>query len=310
MDKLNLLKLFISVVDLGNFTSAANQLGQSPSTISKAIARLEQNLGVRLIHRTTRQVKLTEAGFNYLNTAREVVDILKNSEEQLAQSTSSPSGTLRVNLPLSFGQHYIAPLMPEFCRLYPEVKLDLSFSDEYTDILESGMDIAVRSGKLNDSNLIARRLCPIDLGMFASPEYLREKGRPDSVEQLNEHKWIMYRFKQSGRLLTMVMTFNGQQIEINPEYQITVDNGYAMATLASLGAGIAYMPHYLARDLVQEGKLVLVSQPQRNPEQAVYLYYPCRDFVPAKVKVFIDYVVEKLEEQGESMNSSWMYRSG
>ncbi|MCF9330034.1 LysR family transcriptional regulator [Vibrio parahaemolyticus] len=306
MDKLNLLKLYVSVVEQGNFTAVANQLGQSPSTISKAISRLEQDLGVRLINRTTRKVQLTEAGFSYLETARNVITTLKSSEEQLAQSIASPSGTLRVSLPLSFGQHYIAPLIPEFCHLYPDVKLDMSFSDEYTDILENGTDIAIRSGKLNDSNLIARRLCPIDMGMFASPEYIKEFGTPDHVEVLCQHKWILYRFKQSGRLLPLSMSFNGQSVEINPKHQVTVDNGYAMAVLASLGAGIAYMPHYLARDLVYEGKLVLVSEPQRTEDQAVYLYYPSREFVPAKVKVFIEYIFQKLKEQGETINSSWM----
>ncbi|MHC6803030.1 LysR family transcriptional regulator, partial [Vibrio antiquarius] len=306
MDKLSLIKLFVSVVDLGNFTAVANQLGQSPSTVSKAIARLEQDLGVRLVHRTTRQLQLTEAGFNYLETAREVINLLKSSEEQLHQSIASPFGTLRVSLPLSFGQNYITPLIPEFCERYPEVKLDLSFSDEYTSILESGMDVAIRSGRLNDSNLIARRLCPIDMGMFASPEYIKKFGRPQSVEALNQHKWIMYRYKQSGRLLTLTMPLDGQLVEFSPTHQVTVDNGYAMASLASLGAGIALMPQYLARDLVQQGKLMLVSEPQRTDGQGVYIYYPSRKFVPAKVKVFIDYIIRKLDEQGEAINSSWM----
>ncbi|EGR2744558.1 LysR family transcriptional regulator [Vibrio parahaemolyticus] len=308
MDKLNLIKLFVSVVEHGSFTAVANQSGQSPSTISKAITRLEQNLGVRLVHRTTRQFQLTEAGLKYLDTAREVIALLKSTEEQLSLSTLSPTGTLKVSLPLSFGQYYIAPLIPEFCQKYPEVKLDLSFSDEYTDIVDSGMDIAIRSGKLNDSNLIARRLCPIDMGMFASPQYLREFGWPDSPDSLSQHRWILYRFRQSGRLLNLVMTLNGEVQRIEPYHQVTVDNGYVMATLASLGTGIAYMPHYLARNLVREGKLILVSKPQRTEDQAVYIYYPSRDFVPAKVKVFIEFIAHKLEEQGETVNSSWMHK--
>lgn len=306
MDKLNLLQLFVSLVEHGSFVAVANQSGQSPSTISKAITRLEKSLGVRLLHRTTRQLQLTEAGANYLQTAREVLALLKNGEAQLAQSSIAPTGTLKVSLPLSFGQHYIVPLLPEFCQRYPDIKLDLSFSDEYTDIVEGGIDIAVRSGKLNDSSLIARRLCPIDMGMFASPSYLAQFGRPNAPEQLNQHRWILYRFRQSGRILGITYPQNDQAVEIQPDYQIIVDNGYALAQLASQGVGIALMPHFLARDLVREGKLTLISPPQRTPDQAVYLYYLSRDYMPVKVKVFIEYLVQMLEDQGETAHSSWM----
>ncbi len=306
MDKLNLLQLFVSLVEHGSFVAVANQSGQSPSTISKAISRLEKDLGVRLLHRTTRQLQLTEAGINYLQTAREVISLLKNSEGQLAQSSVAPTGTLKVSLPLSFGQHYVVPLLPEFCQRYPDIKLELSFSDEYTDIVEAGMDIAIRSGKLDDSRLIARQLCPIDMGIFASPTYLDKFGRPESPDQFAKHRWISYRFRQSGRRLGIVYPKGDQEVEILPEHQVIVDNGEALAQLVTLGVGLAFMPHFLVRDLVKEGKLTLISPPWRTPNQAVYLYYLSRDYMPAKVRGFIEFIVQQLEAQGESAYTSWM----
>ncbi|QUM80205.1 LysR family transcriptional regulator [Moritella sp. 5] len=308
MDKLNLLQLFVSLAEHGSFVAVANQSGQSPSTISKAISRLEKNLGVRLLHRTTRQLQLTEAGRNYLQTAREVISLLNNCEGQLAQNVVAPAGTLKVNLPLSFGKLYVVPLIPGFCQKYQDIKLELSFSDEYTNIVDSGIDIAVRSGKLDDSSLIARRLCPIDMGIFASPSYIEQFGRPDSPEQLTKHRWILYRFRQSGRILEITSGKNSQMVEVQPDYQIVVDNGDVMAQLACQGAGLAFMPHFLARDLVKEGKLILISPPQRNPEQAVYLYYLSRDYMPVKVRVFIEYIVQQLEAQEETAYTTWMDR--
>ncbi|PMK03235.1 LysR family transcriptional regulator [Vibrio sp. 10N.261.55.A7] len=306
MDKLNLLQLFVSLVENGSFVGVANQSGQSPSTVSKAIARLEKDLGVRLLHRTTRQLQLTEAGSHYLQTARDVLSLIDSSERELAQSSLSPSGTLKVSLPLSFGKLYVVPLIPDFCDKYPDINIELSFSDEYTNIVDSGTDIAIRSGRLDDSNLIARQLCPIDMGIFASPSYLEQFGTPISAEQLASHRWIVYRFRQSGRLLEICSSKDEEIFSVDPDYQIIVDNGDAMARLACQGAGLAFMPHFIARDLVQNGELTLISPPQRKSEQAVYLYYLSRDYMPAKVRVFIEYIVEQLEKQGETAYKTWM----
>ena len=306
MDKINLLQLFVSLAEQGSFVAVANQSGQSPSTISKAITRLEKDLGVRLLHRTTRQLQLTEAGESYLQTAREVLSLLQNTESKLTQNISTPTGTLKINLPMSFGQLYVVPLLPEFCQQYPDIKLELSFSDDYTDIVESGIDIAIRSGKLNDSRLIARRICPMDMGIFASPDHLAKFGTPTTPAEFEQHNWIKYRFKQSGRILTIMLPQAEQIVELDPKSYVLVDDGNALAQLTSRGTGLAFMPHFLVRDLVQEGKLTLISSPWRNPEQAVYLYYLSRDYLPAKVRLFIEYIVQKLASQGESAHASWM----
>lgn len=306
MDKINLLQLFVALADRGSFVAVANQSGQSPSTISKAITRLEKDLGVRLFHRTTRQLKLTEAGDSYLQTTREVLSLLKNTESKLTQNKAAPTGTLKVNLPMSFGQLYVVPLLPDFSQQYPDIKLNLSFSDDYTDIVESGVDIAIRSGKLNDSRLIARRICPMDMGIFASPNYLAKFGTPTTPTEFEQHNWVKYRFKQSGHILTITLPLAEQTVELDPKSFVLVDDGNALAQLTSQGTGLAFMPHFLVRDLVKAGKLTLISPPWRNPEQAVYLYYLSRDHLPAKVRLFIEYIVQKLESQGESAHTSWM----
>ncbi len=306
MDKLNLLKLFIASAESSSFVGAAKQFGIAPSTVSKAVSRLENSLGVRLLHRTTRQIKLTEEGKEYLETARQVILQLDRGEAFIQKRKEKPQGTLKINLPLSFGQRYILPLMPKFKESYPDILLELSFSDEYVDLVEGGIDLAFRSGTMENSQLIARKICPIDFAIFASDDYLDKFDPPRSPADFEEHDWIGFKFKQTGRMLDVHLASDGTLKLLSVKPTILVDNGEAAAELTVQGMGLCYLPHFLARDLVRGKKLTLVSTPHRSPDQAVSLFYVSRDFLPAKTRVFITFIQEELRQQGETAHSTWL----
>lgn len=304
MDKLSLLKLFVSAVDQGGFAAAANHLGLSASTVSKGMARLEDNLNVKLFHRSTRQVHLTDAGCRYLVTARRIALELEQCEQELQQTNELPCGKVKVSLPVSYGRLYIMPLLQEFVELYPEIELDISFNDSYVDILEQSIDLTIRTGKLDDQRLVARKLSPIDFIICASPDYIAAKGLPSSASEYVQHSWIRFKYRQSGRLMPITVD-EGQGIEgYDPGRQFIVDDGEALAELCAQGLGLTQLPHFIARDWLKAKTIVPISPFIRSSE-GVYCIYPKREFLPAKVKVLIEYVMMKIEQGGESTYHTW-----
>lgn len=303
MDKFNLLRQFICVVDQGGFAAAAKELGQSPSTISKSIAKLESHLAFKLFYRTTRQVHLTTAGSEYLRSVRKTLHTIEETELSLRKGNDEHRGVLQVNLPVSYGRLYILPLIAKFNQRYPDINLKLSFNDRYVDLLEKGVDLAIRTGALEETNLIARKISPIDFLICASPEYLQT--HKVTVDNLASHPWIRFKYQQSGRLMPVVFSHSVDIESVDKSQQFIVDDGEALAALCAQGLGLTQLPHFIARDWLRKSQLKLIAPYYRSPTQGVYAIYPEREYLPGKTRAFIDFLVEQMEEDNESAYKTW-----
>lgn len=306
MDKFNAFKMFLATVDHGSFGAAAAALGTDPSTVSKAITRLEEQLMYQLFFRSTRKLQVTEAGKVYVDAVRKLLAELDACENQLMAVNSQPEGVLKVNLPVSYGRLYVLPLLGEFSRRYPDIKLNITFSDKYVDIIEQGIDISIRSGSVSDSRLVARKLSPMDFIICASPAYLQQHEPIRSYDDLCHHKWVRFRYKQTGKVMPISTVNNTGGVDlINPDDSYVVDDGEAMLELCRSGLGITQAPHFLLRNELQNGELIPIFPLLRNENIGVYMLYPKRRFLPRKVSVFIEYIKEAIEIMGETPETTW-----
>ncbi len=303
MDKIRSLRFFVATLDGGSFAAAARAFGTDPSTVSKAIVRLENDLGVQLLLRSTRQLTITPAGQQYATTARRILEDLTACEERLKNQNEDPSGTLKLSVPVSYGRLYIRPMLREFCQRYPNISIDIRFDDAYVDIIEQGVDIAIRSGSVQDSQLIVRQLSPIDFIVCGSKSYLEKYGTPTGPDDFEQHSWIRFRFKQTGKLLPVMMP--GRDPEFDPGRQFIVNDGEAMAEMCVQGLGLAQVPHFIARNWLASGELLPIFKSMRQAGAGVYLLYAKRDYLPLRVKLFNEFISATLEAQGETPRSTW-----
>ena len=306
MDKLNSLQIFCVVAEQGSFANAAKAVGSDPSTISKAIQRLETSLGVQLVQRTTRQIKITQAGQQYLEHVRSMLENLAAHEEEIKAETEEPRGLLKINLPVSYGRLYVQPLIPEFCARYPSLDIEVNYDDAYVDIIEHGYDVSVRSGTLQDKRLVARQLSAMDFVTIAQPGFLAKYGIKRLTEQnATSLPWLRFRFKQSGKLMPIFSVENGvmQPWDVNEKY--IVDDGEALAELCAAGLAITQAPHFIVRNVLQNKSVVPVDKPCTAPGGGVFVMYPKRKYLPARVRLFVEFLKEKIEQAGEGVNGTW-----
>ncbi|WP_213641060.1 LysR family transcriptional regulator [Pseudomonas lalucatii] len=308
MDKLRSLEIFIATCDGGSFAAAARACGSDPSTVSKAIGRLEAQLGLTLFQRSTRQLRITAAGERYADTVRKMLQDLYGCEEELKQINRSPGGTLRISSAVCYGHLYLRPLLRAFCLQYPEIRLELEINDLHVDIIDNDIDVALRTGYVKDSRLVARRLSPMDFLVCASPRYLEEHGAPGCREDFHAHSWIGFRIKETQQLQPIFLPDEtGAYLPYDLERRYLTDDGEAMAYMCADGLGFAQLPHFLAKEGLDSGTLVSLYPYFRPPEpgSGVFAIYPKRDYLPAKVRVFIDFLSGALAERGESANHTW-----
>ena len=306
MDKLKLIHIFVCVADAGSYVAAASRLGLDTSTISKAIARLEQRLHFRLFFRTTRRIRLTPAGTQYLEMARCLLRELEDVEQRLREDNEHPQGVLTLNLPVSYGRLYIMPLLGKFCKLYPDIELSISLDDAYVDLIEQQVDVCIRTGVLSESNVVARKLSPIDFVCCVSPQYLRQCNGQVDLDDASVHPWIRFRYRQSGRLMPIrIVAVDGVR-SIDPRRDIVADDGETMSALCAQGLGLTQVPHFLARPWLEREQLKVIGQYYRSPDEGVYIMYPRREFLPAKSRVFIDFLVTEIESLGETSEYTWV----
>lgn len=306
MDKLRTLNFFIVVSDRGSFIEAAKIFGTSPSTISKAIGRLEKDLGVQLFTRTTRALNITSAGRDYLVTVKKILQELGATESSLRETSESISGHLKINVPVSYGRLYIRPLIAGFCRLYPKIKIELIYDDSYVDIIENSIDVTFRSGTLADNRLIARKLSPIDFLICAPKGYFPENYRITSPMSLLEHQWINFRFKQTGKIMPIMFPNDDNNYqEYFPETICMVNDGEALAGLCADGVGLAQIPHFIARKWILEGKIEALFPPFSSSNDGVFALYSKMDKTPLKVTAFIEYVQQWLTSIDENSQRTW-----
>ena len=293
LDRLTGMQVFARVASLGSLSAAARALGMSPTMATKHVAALEERLGVRLLLRTTRKLTLTEAGRRYLESIERILAEVEEADATAAAERAEARGTLRVNAPLSFGLHEIAPLMPEFARLHPAVVVDLGLSDRFVDLVEEGWDLAIRIGRMLDSSMVARRLASCRMAVCGSPDYLAAHGRPNSVKQLAAHNCLSY---------TLSRTQTGGRWLFGPDGQVGVpvagnlraNNGDVLVAAAVAGQGLIYEPTFLLSEALKDGRLIAIALDELCIElPGIYAVHPAGRLPPAKVRAFVDFLAQR-----------------
>jgi DNA-binding transcriptional LysR family regulator len=292
-DRLNGITTFVQAVESGSFALAAKRMQVSRSAVAKTIARLEQRLGVRLFHRTTRSQSLTEDGQAYYERCVRAIAELDAAEEGLGAGRREPRGRLRVTMPVIFGR-YCLPVLLSVARKYPELHLDVSFTDRVVDLIEEGFDLAVRIGKLPDStNLVTRRLGTQHMAIGAAPSYLAAHGRPKSVDDLEKHIGIIY--GRAGETPAWRIRENDGRIRIpTVRSQLHLDDLQAITDAAISGAGLAWLPCWLLSRHVAAGELELVMDSQRVMAAEINAVWPQTRYLSYKTRVVIDALVAEI----------------
>jgi len=287
------LYLFTDVMRQRNFASIAKARGIAPSSVSRSISALESEIGVRLFQRTTRQIVPTEAGLLYYERIGYILEALELAQHQATDVNSQPTGTLRVTTSKVFGEMHIVPLLATFSQLYPELSLEIQFNDGYTDLIEERIDIAIRAGSLEDSSYIARQLLPMSFYISASPEYLAKNGTPQSPQQIKEHNCLL--FPRSGHNFNWLFKQREkiQEISVQGKHLLTQSSAIKQCTLA--GMGLSLLPDWLIQPELDAGRLIsLFSEFEvtaTDYKGALWLLYPSREYVPAKVRLFNDFLL-------------------
>lgn len=292
LEHLTAMAVFARVVEEGSFSKAAQGLGLSKSAVSKQVGRLEDRLGVRLLNRTTRRLSLTEPGTAFYNGCRQLVADAEAAEDAVSHLASAPRGTLRVNVPMSFGQCHVAPALPEFLRRYPELSVDLQLNDRTVDLIEEGYDMAVRVGQLPDSSLIAKRLAPMRRALVAAPDYLDRRGRPAHPRDLAAHDCLIYTYLSSGR----EWRFQGGDGEIRVPLsgRLEANNGDALCAAARAGAGVALLPTFICSADLLAGRLeCILPEWTAENDAGIHAVFPASRNLSPKVRVFVDFLAER-----------------
>lgn len=279
----------IHVADAGSFAHASRTLGLSTSATSKAISRLEEDLGVKLFQRTTRSVSLTPEGERYIEGARPLLIELDALTAEITDSLTTPRGSLRVSVPAAFGRMVLVPRISEFTSRFPEIELELSLEDRSVDLAAERIDVAVRAGPLPDSaNLIGRKLFDDPLITCAAPAYLDRHGTPKTPDDLDRHNCLNFRNRRTGRAVPWVYLSGERRLESG---LLTIDDGEAVGRAAIAGAGISQMPGFMAREALVSGALKEVLQEYRPAETSFTAIYLDRRLVSPRIRAFIDFLV-------------------
>lgn len=290
MDALTDIAVFVRVVERGSFTLAANDLALSRAVVSKYLSRLEDRLGARLLHRTTRRLSLTEAGATLFEASRGALERIEEAEAVVAQFQSKPRGRLRVSAPMSFGILHLGPAMADFARAYPEITLDVRLDDRFVNLVEDGFDVAVRIGALTDSSLVARKLAVTRALACASPAYLAEHGEPETPEDLASHNCLVYSYLAD---LWRFTAPDGREIPVAVKGSLRINNGIVLAEAAVAGHGILVTPSFYVAPLLRSGRLKQVLARYKVKEIGIHAVYPQRGHVPPKVRAFVDFLAQR-----------------
>lgn len=285
------MEAFVEVVHQGSFSKAANRLNVSASHISRLITHLEQRLNTTLLFRTTRSIRLSEAGEKFYQHCRDLPNTLASAEEAVSALTQAPMGTLRITCATTFGERYLAPLLNDFLLQQPKLQLDLHLTNREVDLIEEGYDLAIRMGALRDSSLLSRRLCDRAEYLCASREYVDQYGIPHTLAELNKHKCLM------GSKNHWVFQQNGQRREVKVSSQWRSNSGPALLDAIRKGLGIAQLPDYYVKNDLSSGRLVSLLPQYQYPYTGVWLVYPRSQQPSPKLKIVCDYLIERFENE-------------
>lgn len=288
MDTFSAIPIFVAVVECGSFSQAGERMGVSKSAISKRIGQLEEALGVRLLHRTTRRLSLTEAGERYYDYARNALRVANEGLDAISELQGSPQGKLRINVPMAFGRLHLAPFVPKFLAENPNISIDMMMDDKVVDMVEGSFDVAIRIGKLPDSSLIARRLAPCHSVLCASSDYIDRFGAPETPADLLNHNCLFYSYFQAGT----EWTFHGPDgtVKVPPQGNYQVNNSEALYEALLAGLGICQMPTFIVGPALASGKLIPLMPEYSLPLHSIYAVFSERKYLPAKVRVFLEFL--------------------
>ena len=292
MDKYQEMRVFTAVVEASSFVAAADSLGMSKAAVSRYVSELEQRLGVRLLHRTTRRLSLTSEGEVFLSRCRDILSSIEASEAEISTRSLSVSGLLKVSVPVSFGIRHLAPLWPEFLALHPQLKLDVQLADRVIDLVDEGFDMAIRIGRLTDSSLVSRQITATRLVLCAAPQYLEHRGNPQHPSELAGHDVLGYSLLTMGDQWPFVGPEGPLTVKVQP--RIWTNNGDTCVAAALRGTGIQLQPTFLVARELAAGELVEVLPQYRSIELGIYAVYPTRKFLLPKVRALVEYLSAKL----------------
>jgi DNA-binding transcriptional LysR family regulator len=293
MDSLSGLVAFVRAAESRSFVTAARALGISASAVGKSVAKLEENLGVRLFHRSTRQINLTEEGAIFFERCRNALQEIQDAEAQLSKATIAPRGRLRVSMP-AIGYRLLLPVIPQFRSLYPEVELDVDFSDRLVDVIEEGFDVVIRGGEPADSRLKAKPLGPYRFVVCASPQYFARHGVPQHPSELADHVCLRFKYRSSGKLQEWLIDGESPLQGSGAATPIVLNNAEAVLSAAIQGLGIAYVPDFVARDALAEGRLRMALESSKTFEGVFRALWPSNRHMLPRLRVFVDYLADRL----------------
>jgi LysR family transcriptional regulator for bpeEF and oprC len=292
MNKLQAMEVFVHVVDAGGFTRAAEQLQLPKATVSTLITSLEASLATKLLNRTTRQINVTADGAAYYERCLRILSEVREAEESLSRTRLSPSGRLRVDVGTYMAREILIPALPDFFTRYPDITLDLGSSDRPVDLIEEGVDCAIRGGNLGDSSLIARRVAILQFVTCASPGYLARYGKPRHPNELTRHLCVNYFSSKTGKIYDWDFTRDGERIEMPMPGKIAVNDANAYIAAGIAGLGILQVTRYSLEPYLADGRLELILEDWQTDPLPVHVVYPQNRHLSAKVRVFVEWVAE------------------
>ena len=297
MDRLDAMQMFVRVAELGSFAAVAQQLGVARSVVTRQIAALEAHLGCKLMARSTRRLTLTSAGTAYLEKCRVILNLVEAAQTDLAAERLTPRGHIRIGLPLSFGLKRVAPLLLDFASQYPEVSLDMDYSDRRMNLIEEGIDLSIRITRQLAAGDVTRKLGHSRMKVIASPAYLARHGRPQKPADLAFHEYLGYTLAGSASLQFLV---DGQPVTVPVRSRIAASNGEVLIEAAARGMGITCHPDFIVDDYLQRGEVEQVLADYPLPELGIYAMLPSNRQVPHRVRVLMDFLAERLTSRASS----------
>lgn len=300
MESLSNIAFFVQAADTRSFSAAGRNLGVSSSAVGKSIARLEERLGVRLFHRSTRSITLTAEGALFLERCRRILCEIESAELELSQTRQAPSGKLRISLPQV--KSLTVPALTAFMQRYPSIELDVDFSDRLVDVIEEGFDAVIRTGEQADSRLMSRKLGTFSMLLVASPDYFSQKAPPQKPVDLSEHAGLQHKFPSTGKLEAWPLKL--APAEAAPEMHTTMicNTSEALVDVACAGLGIACLPDFMVQDAINQQKLITVLDSYIQYQGTFRLLWPSSKHLSPKLRVFVDFMAENFLKPKKMLN--------
>lgn len=293
------IELFCRTAELQSFTAAAAQAGVTQAAVSRSVSRLEARLGVQLFIRSTRSVRLTERGQAYYEQCRQALGQLAEAEREVTGQQTVPTGLVRMSLPTTYGHFRVLPILAQFRRKYPQVRLEIQLANQNADLVADGIDLAIRARTPPDSGLVARKLDDAELVVVASPAYLKRHGTPRTLDDLKRHECIQFELPRTGQAIPWLLREDGVDVEVDTAGAVCItDDVLGVATAARAGLGLAQTYRFIVKEELANGSLVEVLRKFGGTSRPFNILYPAHRHMPQRVRVLVEYLLEKLRSEG------------